>query len=84
MTINNLLPGVFDTDRVQTMLRSNSAQTGTPVEELAERRRKTIPALRFGQADEFGALCAFVCSAHAGYLTGQNLLLDGGAYGGTF
>ena len=84
VTINNLLPGVFDTDRVQSMLRVNSAQSGTSVEELAERRRKTIPALRFGLAGEFGAMCAFVCSAHAGYLTGQNLLIDGGAYAGTF
>ena len=84
VTINNVLPGVFDTDRVQSTLRISSAQTGTSVEELAERRRKTIPAQRFGLADEFGALCAFVCSAQASYLTGQNLLIDGGAYGGTF
>ena len=84
VTINNVLPGAFDTDRIQSMLRTTSAQTGTSVEELAERRCKTIPAQRFGQADEFGALCAFVCSAQASYLTGQNLLIDGGAYGGTF
>ena len=84
VTINNLLPGVFDTDRIQTTMRGASAQSGTPVEELIERRRKTIPAGRFGTPDEFGAMCAFMCSAHAGYLTGQNLLLDGGTYSGTF
>jgi 3-oxoacyl-[acyl-carrier protein] reductase len=84
VTINNLLPGAFDTDRVKTTLKASSAQSGVPVEELAQRRQKAIPAQRFGDADEFGALCAFVCSAHAGYLTGQNLLLDGGAFGGTF
>jgi len=84
VTINNLLPGAFDTDRLQVTLRNGAAQAGTTVEEVADRRRKTIPAQRFGGADEFGALCAFVCSQHASYMTGQNLLIDGGAYGGTF
>jgi len=84
VTINNLLPGAFDTDRLQVTLRNGAAQAGITVEEVAERRRKTIPAQRFGGADEFGALCAFVCSQHASYMTGQNLLIDGGAYGGTF
>jgi len=84
VTINNLLPGAFDTDRLQTTLKGASAKTGTPVEQLAQARRKTIPAQRFGQSDEFGALCAFLCSQHAGYMTGQNVLIDGGAYGGTF
>ncbi|WP_088279610.1 SDR family oxidoreductase [Ideonella sp. A 288] len=84
VTINNLLPGAFDTDRLQTTFKGASAKTGVPVDELATKRRQTIPAQRFGQSDEFGALCAFVCSQHAGYLTGQNLLIDGGAYGGTF
>jgi 3-oxoacyl-[acyl-carrier protein] reductase len=84
VTINNLLPGAFDTDRLQTTLKGASAKTGTPVEQLAQARRKTIPAQRFGQSEEFGALCAFLCSQHAGYMTGQNVLIDGGAYGGTF
>ena len=84
VTINNLLPGAFDTDRLQVTLKANSAKSGVPMEELAARRAKSIPAQRFGRSDEFGALCAFVCSQHAGYLTGQNLLLDGGAYSGTF
>jgi len=84
VTINNLLPGAFDTDRLQATFRGSAAKTGLPVEELADRRRKAIPAQRFGQPDEFGALCAYVCSAHAGFITGQNLLIDGGSYGGTF
>ena len=84
VTINNILPGAFDTDRLRTTLKGAAAAGGVSIDEVAERRRKTLPAQRFGQADEFGALCAFVCSAHAGYLTGQNLLIDGGAYPGTF
>jgi len=84
VTINNLLPGAFDTDRLKVTFKGASAKTGVPVEELADRRRKTIPAQRFGTTTEFGALCAFVCSQHGGYITGQNLLADGGAFGGTF
>jgi len=84
VTINNLLPGAFDTDRLRITLKGSEAATGTPAAELADRRRRTIPAQRFGDAAEFGALCAFVCSRHAGYLTGQNLLIDGGAYPGTY
>ncbi|MBI5259986.1 MAG: SDR family oxidoreductase [Burkholderiales bacterium] len=84
VTINNLLPGPFDTDRLQATLRGSSAASGTPVAELAERRRRAIPAGRFGTAAEFGELCAFLCSRHAGYITGQNLLIDGGSYPGTF
>ncbi len=84
VTINNLLPGAFDTERLQVTFKAGEAASGTPAVELANRRRKTIPAQRFGDAAEFGALCAFVCSRHGGYLTGQNLLIDGGAYPGTF
>ena len=84
VTINNILPGAFDTDRLRTTLKGAAAAGGVSIDEVADRRRKTLPAQRFGQADEFGALCAFVCSAHAGYLTGQNLLIDGGAFPGTF
>ena len=84
VTVNNLLPGAFDTDRLRVTFKGSEAATGVPAAELADRRRKTIPAQRFGEAAEFGALCAFVCSAHAGYLTGQNLLIDGGAYPGQF
>jgi 3-oxoacyl-[acyl-carrier protein] reductase len=57
---------------------------GATVEALANQRRKAVPAQRFGTADEFGAFCAFLCSAQAGFMTGQNLLLDGGGYPGTF
>ena len=84
VTINNLLPGAFDTDRLQSAFRGGAASTGQSVEQLAELRRRTIPAGRFGSAAEFGELCAFLCSRQAGYLTGQNLLIDGGTYPGTF
>ncbi|MCE5989188.1 SDR family oxidoreductase [Pseudomonas sp. 5FOS] len=80
VTLNNLLPGAFDTARLQKTLKA----AGGDVEATAQSRRKAIPAARFGSADEFGAYCAFLCSAHAGYITGQNLLIDGGAYPGTF
>ena len=84
VTINNLLPGVFDTDRIQATLAAQSAKTGQTVEALAQARRQAIPARRFGDADEFGAICAFLCSQQAAYITGQNILADGGAYPGTF
>jgi len=84
VTINNLLPGSFDTERLRSGFRANAAKAGLSPEELADRRRQAVPAQRFGTAEEFGAVCAFLCSAHAGYLTGQNILLDGGAYPGTF
>jgi 3-oxoacyl-[acyl-carrier protein] reductase len=84
VTLNNLLPGVFDTDRIKTMLAANSKKTGQTVEALANTRRQGIPAKRFGNPEEFGAICAFLCSVHAGYITGQNVLADGGAYPGTY
>ena len=84
VTINNLLPGAFDTDRLKATMEGGSKKTGKSVDELRDARRKTIPSLRFGNADEFGATCAFLCSAHAGYITGQNVLIDGGAYPGTY
>ncbi|WP_246795554.1 SDR family oxidoreductase [Burkholderia perseverans] len=84
VTINNLLPGLFDTDRIQTTLAASAKAAGKPVDEMRARRTQEIPARRLGQPDEFGAACAFLCSAHAGYITGQNWLLDGGAYPGTF
>lgn len=84
VTINNLLPGPFDTDRLrETMVRA-AANSGRSVDDVMDERRQLNPARRFGTVEEFGAFCAFVCSVHAGYLTGQNLLLDGGAYPGTF
>jgi 3-oxoacyl-[acyl-carrier protein] reductase len=84
VTINNLLPGPFDTDRLRGTMIGAAKKSGQPLEALLDARRKLNPTQRFGGADEFGRVCAFICSVHAGYLTGQNLLLDGGAYPGTF
>jgi 3-oxoacyl-[acyl-carrier protein] reductase len=84
VTINNLLPGAFDTERLRANMQGAAAKSGTSIEAIAERRRQAVPMQRFGTAEEFGAICAFVCSVHTGYLTGQNLLVDGGAYPGTF
>ena len=84
VTLNNLLPGPFDTDRLRSNTDGAAQKTGRPFDELWAERMQANPSRRFGSADEFGALCAFLCSAHAGYITGQNLLLDGGAYPGTF
>ena len=84
VTINNLLPGPFETERLHKTLSAAADANGTSVESVSEQRRKHVPAQRFGQPDEFGAYCAFICSAQAGFLTGQNLLLDGGSYPGTF
>jgi 3-oxoacyl-[acyl-carrier protein] reductase len=84
VTINNLLPGAFDTDRLRSMQAASATAAGTSIEQVQQARSAQIPAKRFGTAAEFGAVCAFMCSAHAGYLTGQNILLDGGAYPGTF
>ena len=84
VTLNNLLPGPFDTDRLRITTEGAAQKTGRPYAELRAERQQANPSQRFGSADEFGALCAFLCSVHAGYITGQNLLLDGGAYPGTF
>jgi 3-oxoacyl-[acyl-carrier protein] reductase len=84
VTINSLLPGPFDTDRLRGTMAGAAAKTGKPVETLLDERRLLNPTRRFGTAQEFGAFCAFLCSQHAGYVTGQNLLLDGGAYPGTY
>ncbi|MGF6767799.1 3-oxoacyl-[acyl-carrier protein] reductase [Paraburkholderia sp. GAS199] len=83
VTINNILPGLFETDRLRQSTDAAAKAQGKSFDEALEAKRAAIPAGRFGTAEEFGALCAFVCSAHAGYLTGQNLLLDGGAFPGT-
>jgi len=83
VTINNLLPGAFDTDRLKTTLAGAATKTGQSIEALAEARKKLAPAQRFGHPDEFGQTCAFLCSQHAGFITGQNILIDGGAYPGS-
>ncbi len=83
VTINNLLPGVFDTDRIRATVAGQAAKTGKPVEDIVAARKNNIPARRLGTPAEFGAICAFLCSQHASYITGQNILPDGGAYPGT-
>jgi len=83
VTINNLLPGAFDTDRLRATMQGLAQKTGKPMAELLATRASAIPAKRFGNGPEFGAICAFLCSQHAGYITGQNILADGGSYPGT-
>ena len=84
VTVNGLLPGWFDTDRVRTMVATTAKRDNVSAESLLEARKRGVPAQRLGHIEEFGATCAFLCSVHAGYITGQNLLMDGGAYPGTF
>ena len=84
VTINNLLPGKFDTDRLVGTINAASAKSGKSVEEVRRMQQAAIPAGRYGTPQEFGAICAFLCSVQAGYMTGQNVLADGGAYAGTF
>jgi 3-oxoacyl-[acyl-carrier protein] reductase len=84
VTINNLLPGAFDTDRLNTTMKGAAEKSGKSIDEIKDARKKTIPALRFGSPAEFGATCAFLCSQHASYITGQNVLIDGGSYPGTY
>ena len=84
VTINALLPGPFETDRLRSNLAFNAKSAGKTVEEIRKIRSEANPAGRFGTVEEFGDACAYLCSAQAGYMTGQNLLLDGGSYPGTF
>ena len=84
VTINNLLPGTFDTDRLKSNLAALARTTGRAADVVTEEIRTGNPAGRFGDPAEFGATCAFLCSTHAGYITGQNVLIDGGAYPGAF
>ena len=84
VTINGLLPGAFDTDRLRGTMSGAAAKLGKSLDVVAAERQKNIPAQRFGSSEEFGAICAFLCSVHAAYITGQNILADGGAYPGTF
>ena len=84
VTINALLPGPFETDRLRSNLAFNAKAAGKTVDELRKARADANPAGRFGTIEEFGDACAYLCSAQAGYITGQNLLLDGGSYPGTF
>ncbi|ANY17296.1 SDR family oxidoreductase [Bordetella pseudohinzii] len=83
VTINNLLPGTFDTDRLRSNLAAGAGQAAMALDAYTAKRLDGIPARRFGRAEEFGAACAFLCSQQAAYITAQNLLIDGGAYPGT-
>ncbi len=82
VTINNLLPGAFDTDRIASFVAAQAKQSGRDPAEIRAERERGIPAKRLGSPNEFGAACAFLCSAQAGYITGQSLLIDGGAFPG--
>ena len=78
VTINFMLPGAFQTDRLDSNIEMNAKKLNISIEQARAQRIGGVPARRFGTADEFGATCAFLCSAHAGYITGQNFLIDGG------
>jgi 3-oxoacyl-[acyl-carrier protein] reductase len=84
VTINNILPGRFDTDRLRSGMAFQAQKSGRPVDEVVAQSKAQIPARRFGQPEEFGELCAFICSSQASYITGQNFLIDGGVYPGTY
>jgi len=83
VTINGILPGPFDTDRLRGTSEKLAQSRGVDVAVVDAERKAAVPAGRFGTAEEFGATVAFLCSAHAGYITGQNLLIDGGGYPGS-
>jgi len=83
VTINGLLPGLHDTDRIRQTLKGRADAEGIPLEDVAQQTAASIPAGRMGTPDDFGAACAFLCSTHAGFITGQNIVIDGGAFNGT-
>ena len=83
VTINNLLPGPFETDRLKSTIQAVADKSGRSFDEVWDERAAGNPAKRYGKPEEFGQACAFLCGAHSGYITGQNLLLDGGAFPGT-
>ena len=80
VTINNLLPGYFDTVRLRSNIASGAKAMGADLDKFTEQQMASVPAQRFGDPAEFGEACAFLCSARAGYITGQNLVIDGGRY----
>jgi 3-oxoacyl-[acyl-carrier protein] reductase len=84
VTINNMLPASFDTERLRGGFRASAKHTGISESVIAQPSQQMIPAKRFGTPSEFGQTCAFLCSVHAGYITGQNILLDGGSYPAAF
>jgi len=82
VTINNLLPGLHDTDRLVTLDKVDAGARGISVDDARQARMQSVPAGRFGTSEEFGAACAWLCSDKAGFVIGQNILLDGGAFPG--
>jgi 3-oxoacyl-[acyl-carrier protein] reductase len=84
VTINFILPGIFETDRLRANIENTAKKQGIGYDTAFAARVATVPAKRIGQPDELGAICAFLCSAQAGYITGQNMLIDGGAFPGAF
>ena len=82
VTINNLLPGAFDTDRMAALVEAQAKQSGRSADEIRRQREQSNPTRRWGDPAEFGAACAFLCSAQAGYIVGQSLLIDGGTFPG--
>jgi 3-oxoacyl-[acyl-carrier protein] reductase len=84
VTINNLLPGIFDSDAQRVHIRGMLDETGKSFDDIWRERAAANPAKRYGNPAELGAYCAFLCSDHAGFITGQNLLVDGGSYPGTY
>jgi len=84
VTINSLLPGAFETDRLRAIFVTAAKRDNTTPDQVRAQRIASIPARRIGQPEEFGAACAFLCSAHAGFITGHNLLIDGGAFPAAF
>jgi 3-oxoacyl-[acyl-carrier protein] reductase len=84
VTVNNLLPGIFDSDAQRRHIEGMLEEGGKSFDEIWRQRARANPARRYGRPAELGAYCAFLCSDHAGFITGQNLLVDGGSYPGTF
>ena len=84
VTINAILPGMFDTDRIRGNIERMATLKNLDTETIRQERINSVPAKRFGEAEEFGKVAAFLASAHAGYITGQNILIDGGAFRSAF
>ncbi len=84
VTINNILPGPFDTDRLKESFEFLASISGVSSEKIKEERKNQNPSVKFGDPDDFGKMCAFLCSSHTSYITGQNILMDGGSYPGTY
>ena len=82
--INNILPGIFDSDAQKRHIEGMLDDLGKSFDQVWKERAAASPAKRYGNPEEFGAYFAFLCSAHAGYISGQNLLIDGGSYPGTY